>query len=434
MRISVEGQPATRTGASARKRPTAIPAAGSMHTVLLRSEKVKSKEEDKERAKDKKPGMGQVAASSSNGEKAQHHADEDDVMDATVSDDGGGRNSDTSEEMEASISRLIKKTATAVGRECEARWEKKVLRMIETEAVKRARKFQEERRTTDEQLRGLEERLRAEIKASKIATQTSAAPTSAAGGDSQRVDLSVGGAFRRRPLARRDRPMVDSPAGLRGDSGYGRRGHDALEMQNNRVLTTQFVVPLTDGSSHKEAWVLKKAMDQCLQGTPETRVHGHVLRWSWRRLLRKRRDAARAGGCKGCSARCSRRSKRDDQFWHTPTSTCSGGGARGLRPRATSTGQGVVHRHLAGRRVDNQRRGDRVGVRRIISCGRSSSCPARVRARMGPSGSSTCGCHVMERSQGGGSARGRGLGRARGAVHFEKCGSLPSGGASVALA
>lgn len=83
--------------------------------------KVKSKERDKERAKDKNPSRGQVIASSSNGEDAQHHADEDDVVDATVSDGGGGMNSDTPEEMGPSISRLIKKTATAVGRECEAR-------------------------------------------------------------------------------------------------------------------------------------------------------------------------------------------------------------------------------------------------------------------------------------------------------------------------
>lgn len=84
-------------------------------------------------------------------------------IDATMSDAVEGSESSSSEQVDPSISRLIKKTASAVGRECEARWEKKVININESEAAKTSRRFQEKRRTTDAQLQALEERLRAEI-------------------------------------------------------------------------------------------------------------------------------------------------------------------------------------------------------------------------------------------------------------------------------
>lgn len=54
--------------------------------------------------------------------------------------------------------------------------------------------------------------------------------------------------------------------------------YDSLHTQNNRVLTTQFIVPLKGGSTQREAFVLKKAIDTWLQDTSEALVQGCTLR------------------------------------------------------------------------------------------------------------------------------------------------------------
>lgn len=53
---------------------------------------------------------------------------------------------------------------------------------------------------------------------------------------------------------------------------------DSLEAQNNRVSTTQFVVPLIEGCSQKDAWALKRVIGSWLKNIAESQVHGQALR------------------------------------------------------------------------------------------------------------------------------------------------------------
>lgn len=52
----------------------------------------------------------------------------------------------------------------------------------------------------------------------------------------------------------------------------------ALDAQNNRVLTTQMVIPIRDGTTQRDAFGLKKVIDEWLRATPEAQIQGQTLR------------------------------------------------------------------------------------------------------------------------------------------------------------
>lgn len=71
----------------------------------------------------------------------------------------GALSSSSSEEVDLAIAKLIRRTASAVGKECEARWEQQVNKLIKDEAAKTAARFDTERVETTNQMRKMEERL-----------------------------------------------------------------------------------------------------------------------------------------------------------------------------------------------------------------------------------------------------------------------------------
>lgn len=89
---------------------------------------MKGEEKEKDKYRDIKEKKAMASSSCSAGGDAVPQ--EPDVFDATISDvEAEDVRPDTLEEIDPPIARLIKKITTAVGRECEVRWVRKMARM-----------------------------------------------------------------------------------------------------------------------------------------------------------------------------------------------------------------------------------------------------------------------------------------------------------------
>lgn len=208
-------------------------------------------------------------------------------MEATVSDEGEAARSESSEEIDPSIPRLIQKTAKSVRKECEARWEMQVAKMIQGEAAKTAKRFDADTKHTDAQLRSLEERLRAEIKASRAVGGPSATTTAGSfrDGDWQPRSVTIKGwvtiweeRFNTGLAPAEVDQWLDFFKQSESIRFSGVVDYELIENQNNRALTTQSVIPVKEGSTQKDAWSVKRAVESWLQASPETRIHRHSLR------------------------------------------------------------------------------------------------------------------------------------------------------------
>lgn len=125
--------------------------------------------------------------------------------------------------------------------------------------------------------------------------------------------------------------------------------YELVEAQNSRVLTTQICIPLKEGSTQKEAWAVKTAVDSWLQTTPEMQIHGHSLRYVMEAppsMEARRRAGGRAYGILGNMLQKVRQVRpvlaeaTIYLQWGAPLDVCVRGLAGGGRALCIATWQG----------------------------------------------------------------------------------------------
>lgn len=186
--------------------------------------------------------------------------------------------------------------------------------MIDAEARRTAEKFSEERRDMDTRLQQMEERLSAEMKS----LRQSAPSSSAVASSSQEANW--------RPW----RIMVKRLEGFKAAECIKESGlvdWDDIGSQNNRMLTTQFVIPLADSCTTKDTCVLKRLIDQWLRGAEEARVHGDILRTVMEAPPSQEARRRAGGRAYGVMASYCARLRRASSPCGRPSSGCSGGHA-----------------------------------------------------------------------------------------------------------
>lgn len=281
------------------------------------------------KAVDKKRGKDAKAASASSGAQPEDGDRQPDVSMGEIlisDDDAASERSDSSaDDVDPSIAR--QGVRGAVGEAGVA---------DDQGRGKTADRFEEERRSTTAQLQALEGRLMAEIKAFRSeAARSSTSTTAGSSRDSAWVPRKV--TIKGWVVNWEDRFSTGlSPEEMdkwlelfKADDGIRDVGvvdYASLHVQNSRVLTTQFIVLLKEGSTQREAFVLKKAIGVWLQGTSEAQVQGHTLRCVTEAppsMEARRRAGGRAYGVGGLLRRAqgARAELKDAQVfvqWGTP--------------------------------------------------------------------------------------------------------------------